>query len=302
MAQRFGGKFSPGDHRGDDTPARAGAPRNKFTDARPATAGARVNILFALPLFMAFRAFTSEPVVLAQWIGALVLLLFSAWLTREGLKAQDAYEARSIAKRPAIPRKIFGSVTMGLGLLVAGIAGHGLIDGVIFGALGAALHLFAFGPDPMRDKGAEGIDAFQTERVARVIDEAEEHLRVMTTAIERVGDRAVTRRVADFQATARAMFRSVEDDPRDLTATRKFLGVYLLGARDATLKFADLYTRQRDAQDRDNYLALLDDLDGNFAAKTDKLMSNNRTDMDIEIKVLRDRLAREGVVGTGNEG
>jgi len=69
----------------------------------------------------------------------------------------------------------------------------------------------------------------------------------------------------------------------------------LNGAKEATIKFADLYARQSKPEDRAQYMALLDDLDGNFAAKTEKLMDDNRTDMDIEIKVLRDRLAREGV-------
>ncbi|MEO0665031.1 MAG: 5-bromo-4-chloroindolyl phosphate hydrolysis family protein, partial [Pseudomonadota bacterium] len=113
--------------------------------------------------------------------------------------------------------------------------------------------------------------------------------------IKRAGDRKLEARVEQFAGTARKMFRTVEEDPRDLTAAKKYLGVYLMGARDATLKFADLYARQPKPEDKASYLALLDDLDGNFAAKTEKLMNDNRTDMDIEIKVLRDRLAREGV-------
>jgi len=71
--------------------------------------------------------------------------------------------------------------------------------------------------------------------------------------------------------------------------------VYLMGARDASVKFADLYKRTKDAQARTDYEALLTDLETNFAARTQKMLEGGRTDMDIEIKVLRDRLAREGV-------
>ena len=91
------------------------------------------------------------------------------------------------------------------------------------------------------------------------------------------------------------MFRTIEDDPRDLTSARKYLSVYLMGARDATVKFADFYARSGDAQAKADYTALLDDLEANFAAQTGKLLIDNRTDLDIEIDVLRDRLAREGV-------
>ena len=91
------------------------------------------------------------------------------------------------------------------------------------------------------------------------------------------------------------MIRTVEEDPRDLTAARKYLGVYLLGARDATVKFADIYSRTQDRQARDDYMALLDDLDQNFAARTQKSLLEDRTDLNIEIDVLRERLSREGV-------
>ncbi|MEO0903261.1 MAG: 5-bromo-4-chloroindolyl phosphate hydrolysis family protein, partial [Pseudomonadota bacterium] len=113
--------------------------------------------------------------------------------------------------------------------------------------------------------------------------------------IEAVSDRRLTARVEDFQVIARRMIRTVEEDPRDLTGARKFLGVYLMGARDATIKFVDLYSRKKDADARANYEALLDDLEQNFAARTDKMLLDDRSDMDIEINVLRDRLQREGV-------
>ena len=68
-----------------------------------------------------------------------------------------------------------------------------------------------------------------------------------------------------------------------------------MGARDASVKFADLYRRRPDIAARTDYEALLTDLEQNFAARTEKLMVSDRSDMDIEIKVLRDRLQREGL-------
>jgi 5-bromo-4-chloroindolyl phosphate hydrolysis protein len=91
------------------------------------------------------------------------------------------------------------------------------------------------------------------------------------------------------------MFRTVEEDPRDLTGARKYLGVYLLGAKDATVKFADLYSRTRDEKARADYEALLDDLEKSFAARTQKMLLDDRSDLDVEIEVLRERLEREGV-------
>ena len=94
-------------------------------------------------------------------------------------------------------------------------------------------------------------------------------------------------------AHARALFRQVESDPGDLTAARKYLSVYLMGARDATVKFADHWAQSRDATARADWEALLTDLETTFADRSKALLVNDRTDLDIEISVLRDRLKME---------
>ncbi|MBN2905163.1 MAG: 5-bromo-4-chloroindolyl phosphate hydrolysis family protein [Rhodobacteraceae bacterium] len=302
MAQRYGGKFSPTP---GETPGQTGGqtppPRHPFHGKAPSRAGGRANAMFFVPLALVPRAFASDPTGLALSLGAFGLLLLAAWLTREGLRAEDAWAARKIARRPAIPRKIFGSALTGAGLFLAGIGPEaGFVPPAIFAVLGTVLHSAAFGLDPLRDKGMEGVDTFQQDRVARVIDEAEKHLTTMTEAIRRAGDRGLEARVDRFQSTVREMFRTVEEDPRDLTAARKYLVVYLLGARDATVKFADLYSRTRDISARADYEALLADLESNFSARTRALLLDDRSDLDVEIEVLRERLQREGVHPNGD--
>ena len=94
------------------------------------------------------------------------------------------------------------------------------------------------------------------------------------------------------------MFRVVEEDPRDLTSARRYLGVYLLGARDATVQFADLYARSKNAEARADYEQLLNDLESSFAKRTEKLLVDDKSSLDVEIEVLRERLARDGVHST----
>lgn len=290
MARRFGGRYSP------DGPAGPGDPQrpHPYDGQRPSRAGFRANLLFVLPFLFAWRAFLGQPADLIAGLGAFALLMLAAWLTREGILAHEAYDARTVARRPAIPRKIFGGVLMGSGLALSTfVSGYGPAVAAALGLIGGVLHIAAFGPDPLRDKGAEGIDPFQTDRVASAVDEGERHLKAMRDAIERAGDRMLAGRVDRFAATARQMFRTVEADPRDLTAARKYLGVYLMGARDATVKFADLYTQRRDPQVLADYTGLLDDLETNFAERTARLLEGGRADLDIEIAVLRDRLKLE---------
>ncbi|MDU8945170.1 5-bromo-4-chloroindolyl phosphate hydrolysis family protein [Ovoidimarina sediminis] len=288
MAQRYGGKYSPG-------AAGTGASRPE-TGAGPTRMGARVNFLFVLPFVFAIAAFWREPVGLAFGLAAFATLMLAAWLTREGIRAEDAYHAKKAARRPAIPRKLFASALTGAGLFLAGFSPEGsLVNPIIYAVLGTALHAFAFGPDPMTDKLSEEIDLHQSDRVAKVVDEAGRHLDDMRAAIRPLGLRQLTDRVDRFAETAREMARTVENDPRDLTSARKYLGVYLLGARDAARKFAEIWSRKPDEEARARFEGLLDDLERSFAAKTGRMLLDDRTDLDIEIDVLRERLERDGI-------
>lgn len=293
MAQRYGGKYSPnGTSSQSDNPSSSGAYKGATVDP----VGARSNVLFVPPIVLAFTSINDGAVGLGLGLAGAGALLLGAWLLRGGLSAEAAYNARKVARRPAFPRKIAAALLAGVGVGIAAFSNEpGVIAPLIYGAAAAVLHVGAFGIDPMRDKGMEGVDTFQQDRVARAVDEAEEHLAAMRDAITRSGDRSMIARVERFQSTAKDLFRTVEDDPRDLASARKYLSVYLMGARDATIKFADVYARTNDPKARDDYEALLDDLEKNFSARTRKMLLDDRSDLTVEIDVLRDRLQREGV-------
>jgi hypothetical protein len=298
MAQRFGGKYSPPPGRTDradpplagrEIPAElAVAPLRHPHEGRPFWV-----VLCATPFLLG--AFGDGPVSLALSLGAFAGIALSSFLTREGLRAQVQYEARRVARRPALPRKALGALILALSLGAGAWLTSGPVGAAILGLVGGFVHMLTFGPDPMKDKGMEGIDPYQQDRVARAIEEGEKHLAAMKDAIARARDRQLEARVALFAASARNLFEAVESDPSDLTAARRYMGVYLMGARDATVKFVDLWTATRDSKARTDYEALLSDLERNFNARTRSLIENGREGLDVEIDVLRERLAREGV-------
>lgn len=292
MAKRYGGKYSPDGDSTEQTPESRGA----YEGARAEPAAARTNVLFVPAIPLVFMSLNDGAIGLAQALVAAGALTLAAWLLREGLLAEVAYNSRRVARRPAFPRKLAANVLTGLGVALAAYKTEpGLVAPVLYCGAAMVLHAVAFGFDPMKDKGMEGIDTFQQDRVARAVSEAENYLNEMSDAILRSGDRQMEARVERFQTTVRDLFRTVEEDPRDLTGARKYLTVYLRGARDATIKFADIYSRSRDAQARSDYADLLDDLEQNFAARTRKMLLDDRVDLTVEIDVLRDRLKREGV-------
>ncbi|MBR2655351.1 5-bromo-4-chloroindolyl phosphate hydrolysis family protein [Yoonia sp.] len=289
MARKFGGKFSPNGATSD--------PRDAAVDpARIRAAGSRGGILYVPPVVLVFTSLNAGPATLITALAGAGVLTLAVWLLQEGLRAEAAYDARKVARRPALPRKMLASALTGIGVAIAAYTGDsGVVESALYGIAALSLHVAAFGIDPLTDKKVAGLDRFQQDRVARVVDEAEAHLTQMTAEIASLKDRRLIERVSGFQRVARRMIATVEQDPRDLSGVRRYLGVYLMGARDATTKFVDLYQRTGDAAARAKFEALLDDLEENFAARTEKMLLDDRSDMDIEINVLRDRLQREGV-------
>ena len=202
-------------------------------------------------------------------LGAFAGLMLSAWLLNEGLRAEDAYDARAVARPPAIPRKLFAAVLTGASVVPRRGAEPRPepVGALAFGVVAGAAHLLAFGLDPMRKKGLEGVDEFATDRVARAIDQAEGLVRQISDAAKRIGDRRLEGRIERLCDQAREVFRVVERDPRDLSRARTFLSVYLLGLRDATVKFADVWSRSQDAEARTAYEDLLGDLEKSFTTQ-----------------------------------
>jgi 5-bromo-4-chloroindolyl phosphate hydrolysis protein len=174
--------------------------------------------------------------------------------------------------------------------------GQGLFGALAFGIVAGGAQLLAFGLDPLRKKGLEGQDSFTTERVAKAIDQAEALVREIAGAATRFGDRRLEGRVDRLCDQAREVFRVIEEDPRDLARARPFLSVYLLGLRDATVKFADVWGRSGDQQARAQYEALLGDLETSFATHRTDLLEDSRSDLDVEIEVLRERLQQDGLL------
>ncbi|PRY94543.1 5-bromo-4-chloroindolyl phosphate hydrolysis protein [Hasllibacter halocynthiae] len=289
MARRYGGRYSP---KGGGT----GAPdAPSLPELRQGPVGLRANLLWVPPAVLTLTAFLSGGAALLGGLAGAGLLFLCAWLTREGLQAEAAFDAREVARRPAIPRKLFGSAAAGLGVAAATVPAGAPLTGVLLGVLAAALHLAAFGPDPLRDKGAKGADALQSGRVADAVGEAEAKLAAARGRLVALRDREATERFDAFAAEAGRLFRQVEADPADYAGARKHLGVYLQAAHDATEKFVALQSRAPSPDARASYLSLLDDLRGGYAQRTETLMLDDRTGMDVEIDVLRDRLRREGI-------
>ena len=171
MAERYGGRYSTGGARD--------ARQEKSSGARPVArrkarrVSLRARMMFVLPLPMLFAGIGAisrgSAAEMVGELGAFAGLMAGAVLLNEGLRAEDAYDARTVARPPAIPRKLFAAALTGVSIAAAGVLslGQSPVVAIVFGAVAALAQGLAFGLDPMRRKGIEGTGDFDTDRVAR---------------------------------------------------------------------------------------------------------------------------------------
>jgi len=113
MAKKFGGKFSPDADTGADV---------VVDDRRVDASAGRAGVLYPPAIVVVATTFSDGPVALIAGLAAAASLVGAAWLVGEGLRAQAAYDARKVARRPAVPRKMIASALTGIGVALASFA------------------------------------------------------------------------------------------------------------------------------------------------------------------------------------
>lgn len=249
-----------------------------------------------LPILLAalFGLVTGSPGLLVGNLGAWALLALGAHLIGQGQKAQEAYDARSMAAAPSLPRKLLGSLAVGAGVGLAATLAFGLM-GPVMGFLSAGLALFAFGVDPMRAKG----DAKITDVSITDLDAALTEARGRTTELDRIAralkDRSLGDAVREVNRETERILQRIEQDPGDLRRSRKFLKVYLDGVLEAARKYERAQTNV-DPETEWKFRKLLRDMRQVAAEHYENLLNDDKTDLDVEIEVLADRLKHEAGV------
>lgn len=287
-AKKFGGDFSPGGS--GQAPA--------FRNRKASSVGIRELSMFVLPtpiLFAALGHLGSNVFAAIGALAAYACLMLGAWLLREGQVAQAAFDARQIARPPAFPRKICAAALAGIGVALAIVLTRGMGDmfqAIGLGGLATGAHLAAFGFDPMASKGVEGKPA--PDHVIEAIDKAEARVAEISRLTKGLRDREITGRIDGLMAQVREMLHLVQNDPRDLSRARRYFTVYLKGAEDATRKYVENHEKLGDPKLRNDYISLIGELEASFGRGREMLLHDERTDLEVEIEVLRERLGQEG--------
>lgn len=313
MSKRFGGEYSPVRERSARAEPVVGL--NSFANNQPAPAltkfsgqsvrrsGSRLKtlqmILIPLSISGLLKIKNLDLLGAAGTLGGAAMIFLGLWLAREGITAREAYEAREIARPPTPPRLILGALFTALGVGLAAFLGAklGLALGLGLGLFAGIAQLGAFGIDPLRPKGIESAQSdFEFTRVTETIAQGEVHLRRFFAQLEGVRDREIMASAEAFGGASERLFRAVERDPKDLTAARKYLSIYLKAAADAAQKYAELARSRQEAPMRARFISLIEDLRLGFEEKTQQLAQNDHSALEVDIELLQSRLRQDGFV------
>lgn len=230
--------------------------------------------------------------------GGYALFIFAAWLMRQGVSAEAEYQNSRIAHQPKWPYKMLAAVVAAsaTGLIAQLGAGHLFWMAAAF-ALGAFLGMYlTYGFDPRSSKTVAASGAYSADEIIETIDNAKKTIARIEQANGRIRNREFNNRIERICEVAGSVLTMLEEDPRDIRRARKFLNVYLDGARQVTEGYADTHRHVRNDVLEQNFRNVLDTIEQVFNEQKGKLLENDVFDLDVQIEVLQKQLKREGVI------
>lgn len=252
--------------------------------------------LFVLPLPAAAAALVA---LMSGALGMLLnnlmgygLMLAGALLVRLRLAERAATPAASSWRR--LPVKTTGGLLLALGSGITAWlgAGHPPGIGLVFALLTLLGVTLTYGVDrPLRLRppslGARGTTSLH--EAGRSIDAIEQASREMRQP-------ELSARLATIVTLARQILERVEDDPRDLWRARKFLAVYLQGVQRIVEGYVKTHGRVAAPALEQRFRQALGTVETAFREQYQVLLERDVEDLDVQIEVLTQQLAREGLL------
>lgn len=258
-------------------------------------------MLYFLPmplLLLALVNIFSSVTAAIGYAVAFALSMVAATLVRKGLDIEFEATRRKIVRRSsAVPYKLLGAAIVGAGIFTGAKVGVGLalFNSVLLGAAATLGALMVYGRDPSRHSPDMPAIGVTSEEVLEILNEADSRILAIEAARDRIHNVELKDRLRGIVKGVREIMGIVEEDPRDLRRARKFLKVYLDGARRVTEGYADTHNYGDTGELEVNFRNVLTTIENVIVDQKEKLRENNLTELDVQIEVLQLQLEKEGV-------
>ena len=259
--------------------------------------------IIAFPLLPAalFALQDGQQVVALARAAGFGLAMGAATMIRHGIRLDNEAIRRNLRRRASTVRyRAVGAGMAAGGTFVVSwlglYSGYGLVGSVLMALavlLGCYLYYDFDGPgrkDP--EIAAVGIT---TEELVELLDEAEGRIVAIENASRDIRNVEFRDRLRHIAEGARGILETIERDPVDARRARKFLKVYLDGAKQVTEGYARAHRGEQAPELEDNFRRVLGTIETVLEEQRQKLRENNLTDLDVKIEVLQMQLEKEGV-------
>jgi len=226
------------------------------------------------------------------------LYMLAAWCLRTGLKAESARIQSPIARVPKWPLKklaaIITAVTTGM---IAWLGARHTLPVALLFAGGAFLGMYlSYGFDLRPRKKLADAQGYSGDEILRMLTESSQTIRGIEQANKKIRNVELNQRIENICAIADRILAEIESDPRDIRRARKFLNVYLDGARQVTEGYARTHQQTQSEQLEQNFRNVLETIESVFQEQHQKLLEEDAFDLDVKIEVLTTQLKREGIL------
>ena len=274
-----------------------------FRDLKQSTPGIGPLLMYILPLPLivvgAKSLLGGNRIHLIGSLGSLILFWLSAWFLKQAHYYEWESNRRKWSRSTRFPWRMTAALFTGVGVFIVLLF---LLNNNIFVcALGALLGysgiILRYGFDPQFDKEKDATLVGTTaEELIEIFDEAENNLDELNAAAKKIQNQELKDRLKRITEKTKDILKQIEEDPKDLRRARKFLKVYLKGARRVATQYASSHPDGSHQELETNFRNVLVTIEEVIEEQRIKLEENNVLDLDVKIEVLEAQLRHEGVM------
>lgn len=221
------------------------------------------------------------------------LYVFAAWCLRKGLQAESP-----ITRTPKLPLKMLAAIITALATgMIAWLGAQQTLPVALMFAGGAFLGMYlSYGFDLRQKKMIADAQGYSGDEILRMLEESSLIIRSIEQANDKIRNTELNQRIENICAIADRILAEIESDPRDIRRARKFLNVYLDGAKQVTEGYARTHQQTQSGQLEQNFRNVLETIETVFQEQHQKLLEEDVFDLDVKIEVLTTQLKREGIL------
>jgi 5-bromo-4-chloroindolyl phosphate hydrolysis protein len=223
--------------------------------------------------------------------------MIAASVARLGFKNEGKYYSRRLALAPSTPYKTIAAFLLAVttALTAWWSIRYGLFSSVAIGLATFIGFYLYYGLDPRKDKSGNMSFGVSAEEVIKALEEAEVRITAIESARRNIADLDLNQQIQRITSKAREIVTMIEEEPKYLNRSRKFLKVYLEGARKVTEGYSEAKDLETANQLNTDFSDVLHSIETTFVQQKAELSKNDHFDLDVQIEVLNTQLKQEGI-------